>query len=125
MAWSEAEAQRVRGALAGKGEVVEKRMMGGLVFMVDGHMCCGLNHDALMVRVGADQRDAALALPHTWPMEFAGRSPKGFIYVSQPGVARKADLAAWIGRGLSCVAALPPKISATMRPRPSRRTKTR
>ena len=108
MAWTEENARRVRAALAGRA-VEEKKMMGGLVFMVDGHMCCGLNHERLMVRVGPDARERALAMPHTRPMEFAGRSPKGFIFVDEPGFAAKGALEAWAKRGIDFVATLPAK----------------
>ena len=102
-----------REALAGRGleekNLEEKKMMGGLVFMVDGHMCCGLGQGALMVRVGPDARDRALVLPHTRRMEFGGRSPKGFIFVDEPGFAAKGALEAWVKRGLDFVATLLPK----------------
>ena len=108
MAWNEANARRVREALAGR-VVDEKKMMGGLVFMVDGHMCCGVNGDRLMVRVGQEARDAALALPHARRMEFGGRSPKGFVFVDAPGIVAKDALEAWVKRALDFVATLPAK----------------
>ena len=102
-----------REALAGRGleekNLEEKKMMGGLVFMVDGHMCCGLGQGALMVRVGPDARDRALAMPHTRRMEFGGRSPRGFIFVDEPGFTAKGALEAWVERSCEFVASLPAK----------------
>ena len=100
-------AARVRSALAGRDDVVEKRMVGGLSFLVGGIMCCGVTGERLMVRVGAQGRDQALAEPHVSPMEFAGRRLRGFICVDQEGFRTEASLAAWIRRGLDVVAQLP------------------
>jgi hypothetical protein len=99
---------RIHHALAGR-DVVEKRMMGALVFMVDGHMCCGLTKGALMVRVGAEGREAALARPHVRPMSIGGRSPRGFVFVEPEGFASDADLHRWISDALAYVATLPPR----------------
>lgn len=99
---------RIRQALAGR-DVVEKRMMGALVFMVDGHMCCGLTKGALMVRVGAEGREAALAQNHARPMDIGGRSPRGFVFVEPAGFEADADLHRWIGDALAFVAKLPLK----------------
>jgi len=65
-------AGRVRQLLAGRDDVVEKRMVGGLSFLVNGNMCCGITGMALMVRVGVESREQALREPHTRPLQFAG-----------------------------------------------------
>jgi TfoX/Sxy family transcriptional regulator of competence genes len=80
---------------------VEKKMFGGLTFMVAGRMACGVVHDELMVRVGPDGHDAALAEPHTRPMDFTGRPMRGMVYVDPAGVASDADLASWLDRAIS------------------------
>lgn len=100
-------AERVRRALSGRADVVEKRMVGGLSFLVGGNMCCGVTGQRLMVRVGAEGRDSALSEPHVRPMEFGGRSLRGFICVDREGFRTDAALAAWIQRGLDVVARLP------------------
>lgn len=109
MAYSGDEAQRVRAALAGQPHLDEKKMFGGLAFMVNGHMCVGLNEDHLMVRVGKEAHDEALAQPHARPMDFTGRPMKGFLFVDPAGYASDEDLQAWVGRCLDYVLSLPPK----------------
>jgi hypothetical protein len=81
MGYDQATAERVRQILAGRGGVIEKRMVGGLSFMVNGSMCCGVTGTALLVRVGRDGRDHALAQPHVRAMELGGRSLAGFVLI--------------------------------------------
>jgi TfoX/Sxy family transcriptional regulator of competence genes len=112
-------AERVRHALADRADVAEKRMVGGLSFLVGGNMCCGVTGQRLMVRVGAEGRDSALTEPHVRPMEFAGRSLRAFVCVDQDGFRTEAALAAWIQRGLDVVALLPAKPARPARRRTS------
>ncbi|MBP8809137.1 MAG: TfoX/Sxy family protein [Kofleriaceae bacterium] len=112
MAYDERIADRVRACLgAGGHEVLERKMFGGLCFMVRGHMCCGLTAEALMVRVGQDGYAAALDRPHARPMTFTGRPLGGFVYVDPPGYRTAAQLAAWIERGLAVVDGLPRRVA--------------
>ena len=74
MAYDEAVARRVREALAGTPDVVEKRMFGGIAFMVRGNMCCGVIGDRLMLRVGPKGYETALSRPHAKPMDFTGKA---------------------------------------------------
>ncbi len=85
MSYDEEAAARVRRILSGRSDVVEKRMFGGLCFMVNGGMCCGLTNAAFMVRVGPDQYEDALAQPHVRPMDFTGRPLAGLVYVDPSG----------------------------------------
>src|SRR5258708_18739803 len=98
---------RVRKALAVREDVVEKKMFGGLCFMVNGAMCCGLTKSDFMVRVGPTQYDAALAEPHARPMDFTGRPLKGMVYVAPAGLRSAAALAKWVSRGVSFVSSSP------------------
>jgi TfoX/Sxy family transcriptional regulator of competence genes len=107
--------ERVRQLLSGRDGVVEKRMVGGLSFLVNGNMCCGITGTALMVRVGAEGREPALREPHVRPMQFAGRELSGFICVEPAGFAADDALATWVQRGLSFVARLPAKPARTRR----------
>lgn len=107
MSYDEAAADRVRRVLARKRGVEEKRMVGGVSFMVRGAMCCGVTGDRLMVRVGAAARGRMLAKPHTEPMKFAGRSLAGFICVRPAGYRSDRALVAWLQRGIDFVATLP------------------
>ncbi|MDA0224904.1 MAG: TfoX/Sxy family protein [Proteobacteria bacterium] len=109
MAYSEALAARIRAALASRRDVAEKKMFGGVAFMVRGHMCVGVNDDELMVRVGAEQYEVLVARPHTRPMDFTGRPLKGFLYVAPAGVRTAATLKTWLGHGLRHAEALPAK----------------
>jgi TfoX/Sxy family transcriptional regulator of competence genes len=109
MAYDEDVANRVREALAGQSAVTERKMFGGLAFMVGGHMCCGVLGEELMVRVGPEQYEAALALPHARPMDFTGKRMRGMIFVAADGARDDAALTAWVGRGLAYVTSLPPK----------------
>ncbi len=102
-------ADRLRGLLANRTNVVEKRMVGGLSFVVNGHMCCGVAGSALMVRVGPDGRDQALTEPHVRPMEMGGRPVRGFVLIDPEGFSADAALAAWVRRGLDFIESLPAK----------------
>jgi TfoX/Sxy family transcriptional regulator of competence genes len=99
-------AERVRQLLSGRRDVVEKRMVGGLSFIVNGSMCCGVTGTALMVRVGAEGREAALAQPHVLPMKLGGRPLAGFVCVDPEGYRSKAALDAWVQKGIDFVATL-------------------
>ncbi|MFQ5630691.1 MAG: TfoX/Sxy family protein [bacterium] len=102
-------AERLREIFQDQPNVREKKMFGGLAFMVNGNMCCGIVSETLMLRVGAEQYDEALARPHARKMAFTGKPMKGMIYVDPDGFAEDADLQDWVQRGLNFVQALPPK----------------
>ncbi len=109
MAFDERIAQRVRDILGEECPAKERRMFGGLAFMVNGHMCCGIVGGDLVVRVGAEGHEQALSQPHARAMDFTGRPMKGFVYVGPLGYRTKAALKTWINRGLRFVLSLPPK----------------
>ena len=106
-------ADRVRRLLSGRGDVVEKKMVGGLSFLINGNMCCGITGAALMVRVGAESRQDTLREPHVRPMLFAGRSLSGFVCVEPAGYAADDLLANWVQRALEYVSGLPAKPART------------
>lgn len=109
MPFSEAVASRLRTAIQGIPGVVEKKMFGGLAFMVEGHMCCGVVNDELMVRVGPDNYSACLELQGAREMDFTGKPLRGFIYVSEEGFSTASALQGWVERSLAFVGTLPPK----------------
>jgi TfoX/Sxy family transcriptional regulator of competence genes len=113
MSYDEKLASRIRALLAERDDVVEKKMFGGLCFLVNGAMCCGLTKSAFMVRVGAVNYEDALAQPHARPMDFTGRPLKGLIYVAPEGLRTKAALARWVSRGIEFVSERPPPQSET------------
>jgi TfoX/Sxy family transcriptional regulator of competence genes len=102
-------AARLRQFFSGRGDIVEKRMVGGLSFLVNGHMCCGVTSSSLMVRVGPGAYEQALAEPHVRPMQFAGKPLAGYVCVDPAGVESDAAFAAWVQRGIDFVSALPAK----------------
>ncbi len=109
MAYDEAVAGRAREALAGAPDVVEKRMFGGIAFMVRGNMCCGVIGDRLMLRVGPDGYEAALSRPNAKPMDFTGRPMKGMVYIEPAGFASTRDLDTWIKKAMEFALSLPAK----------------
>src|SRR5262245_44187399 len=109
MPFDERLAQRVRDILAEECPAKEKRMFGGLAFMVNGHMCCGIVGEDLVVRVGPAAHKQALTKPHVRPMDFTGRPMKGFVYVESLGHQTKRSLRSWIRSGLEFVLSLPSK----------------
>jgi hypothetical protein len=109
MAFDEGLGERVRTLFDGAPDVTERRMFGGLAFMVAGNMACGIIGDDLLVRVTRDEYDTVLALPHVRQMDFTGRPMRGFVVVDAEGVAEDDDLTAWVDRGVDVVRALPPK----------------
>ena len=109
MAYDEGLAHRIRELTEEQSDVTEKKMFGGLCFLVGGNMACGIVGDELMLRVGADAYDDCLAQPHAREMDFTGRAMKGMIYVATDGFAEDEDLAAWLERGLGFARSLPAK----------------
>jgi TfoX/Sxy family transcriptional regulator of competence genes len=109
MAYDEGVAQRIREALADEQDLLEKKMFGGVAFMLRGNMCCGVVGDELMLRVGPDGYEDALARRHARPMDFTGRAMKGMIYVASKGFEADEDLEGWLARATAFAGSLPPK----------------
>jgi hypothetical protein len=109
MAYDERLAERVRRVLPGDVSVSERKMFGGLAFMLDGHMACGVMGPDLMLRIGAERSALALSEPHVRRMDFTGKPLKGFVYVGPEGVASDEMLRAWIDQAAAFTASLPPK----------------
>ena len=110
MAYDETLAERLRRALAGRRGIAEKKMFGGLCFMLRDHMLCGIGWDGLMFRVGEAREAVALARPGATLMEIGGRKMRGFVWVD-PAQCRARDLARWVALAEQYVASLPPKKS--------------
>ena len=109
MAYDEKLADRVREVLKRRRGIEEKKMFGGLAFLVNGNMACGIVGEDLMVRVGADAHQAALKKPGARPMDFTGRPMKGMVYVAPSALRRSTTLEAWVKQGLTFARSLPPK----------------
>jgi hypothetical protein len=107
MAYDEATAGRVRKLLSARSDVVEKRMMGGLCFMLGGHMCCAVSgRGGLLVRVGPDAHQAMSNEPQAGPMEMRGRIMTGFVRVAPEGYRSEAGLKKWLTRGVDFLATM-------------------
>lgn len=109
MAFDEKLAERMRKQLAEHSKVVEKRMFGGVAFLLHGNMCCGVHKDALMVRLAPEATEAALRKPHTRIFDLTGRPMKGWILVDAEGIKTAAGLKKWIDQGVAYAASLPAK----------------
>ncbi len=109
MAYDEGLAQRVREILEDQRGISEKEMFGGLAFLLRGNMCCGVVTGDLMVRVGPDAYEDALAQRHAREMDFTGRPLKGMVYVSSGGIEDDEDLDGWVTRGVAFAESLPAK----------------
>ena len=109
MAYDESLAEKVRKALRGKGEISEKKMFGGLCFLLGGKMCCGVLKDVLVARVNPKDSPALLKNPGVRLMDFTGQPMKGFLYVSQSVLKSAPQMNAWLKRCLAFVSSLPAK----------------
>lgn len=110
MAYDEGLAQRIREMMQEyPTNLIEKRMFGGLAFMVNGNMCVGVLGSELIARVGADNYDSLLLLPNTREMDFTGRAMTGFIVVDENAIDDDERLGFWIERCFSFAGQLPAK----------------
>src|SRR5579885_1008444 len=96
MAYDEALAARLRRALAGQARVVEKRMFGGVAFMVAGNMCCGVNKDDLILRLDGKITAGDLGSPHVRAWDFMKRQMQGMFDVGPQGCATQAAVESWV-----------------------------
>ena len=102
-------AECVRDLLRDRDGFSERKMFGGLCFLPRGNMCCGVMGRELCLRLGDQATAAALAEPHTRPMDCTGKPLKSMIYLAPEGYADEADLAAWVTRATRFAESLPPK----------------
>jgi TfoX/Sxy family transcriptional regulator of competence genes len=110
MAYDEDLANRVRELVAAEPDVTEKRMFGGLAFLVGGNMSVAASaQGGLMVRIDPEDTDALLAKPHARPFEMRGREMRGWLRVDAEGVRTKRQLAPWVTRGVAYARSLPVK----------------
>ncbi|MGH8949328.1 MAG: TfoX/Sxy family protein [Acidimicrobiia bacterium] len=109
MAYDEALADRVRERLSDNPEISERKMFGGIAFMLSGNMAVGVSKDDLMVRIDPDDQDEALAQSGVRVFDMAGRSMKGWILVAPEATEDDTDLARWVAAGIDFAGSLPPK----------------
>ena len=109
MAYDEGLADRIRDQLSHHDGLVEKKMFGGISFLLRGNMCCGVIKEDMCARVGPERFEEYLALPHARLMDFTKRPMKGWLYVSPEGLEDEAELAAWVKRCEAFCLSLPAK----------------
>jgi hypothetical protein len=109
MAYSEATAQRLRAELGTLPGLTEKKMFGGICFLLGGNMVCGVLGDDLIMRVGAAQHTAALAQPGARVFDFSGKPMAGWVMVAPVGYTSVEDLARWVKLAVAFAGSLPAK----------------
>ncbi len=109
MAFDDRLAERVRRRLRKREGVSERKMFGGLAFLLNGHMCCGVHQRELIVRLDPAMADQALVRPHTRVFDLSGRALKGWLLVASAGVKEDKDLARWVRIAADYASSLPPK----------------
>jgi hypothetical protein len=109
MAYDEGVAQRIREALERAPGLVEKKMFGGVGYMLHGNMACGVNGNDLIVRVGPERYAEALARPHAREFDLTGRPMRGWVSVAPDGYESDEDLDAWVQQGVKYALSLPAK----------------
>ena len=109
MAYDEDLAQRIRKVLSRRKRISERRMFGGLAFLLHGNMFCGVIDTDLVLRLGSGGTRQALTEPHTREMDFTGKPLRTMIYVAREGYDRDEDLKRWVQKATRFAATLPPK----------------
>src|SRR6516164_4612662 len=109
MAFDESLAARIRQHLARRKSVEEKKMFGGVGFLLNGNMLVGVWKDSLIVRLGPEEGDEALKEPHVKEFDITGRAMKGWVLVAPEGVDADEQLKGWIERAVKFVKTLPAK----------------
>jgi TfoX/Sxy family transcriptional regulator of competence genes len=109
MPYSEALAERVRHLLTGRKGIAERKMFGGVGFLLRGHMLVGVWQHSLLARVGPDDYQNALAQPHVREFDITGRAMRGWVLVDPDGVDEDRQLSDWIDRATAFVQTLPAK----------------
>ena len=109
MAYSESLARRTRQVFAGRQGTTEKKIFGGVGFLLNGHMCVGVWNTSLIVRLGPEQAELALKEPHVVEFDITGRPMKGWAMVEPEGLEKDEQLSTWIHRSVQFVMSLPPK----------------
>jgi len=109
MAFDEKLAARIRAHLSKRRGVAERKMFGGITFMLQGNMCCGVHRDALIARLGPEDAGQALREPHTRVFDLTGRPMKAWVLVEPSGLAAGAQLEKWVDRAAKYASSLPPK----------------
>lgn len=109
MAFDDTLAERIRAVLRRRLHIQEKRMFGGLGFLLNGNMLVGVWKNLLIARIGPEQAEAALKEEHVRPMDITGKPMKGWVMVEPDGVADAASVESWVRRAIEFVDPMPAK----------------
>ncbi|MYC30387.1 MAG: TfoX/Sxy family protein [Chloroflexi bacterium] len=109
MAYNEELAHRVRSVLAPRENITERKMFGGLAFMLNGNMCCCVDKSNLVVRTGPDRYEEALQSPNARVFDLTGRPMRGFVYVDEEGLESESALKDWVDISVAFASSLPAK----------------
>ena len=109
MAFDESLAARIRLVLSKRKGLEEKKMFGGIAFMINGNVCCGVLKDDLLLRLAPEETEQAVSEPHVRPFAMGGRTMKGWIMIAPDGVKTDEKLSAWVRRGAGFASSLPKK----------------
>jgi TfoX/Sxy family transcriptional regulator of competence genes len=108
MAYDLKLAERIRSQLDGI-PFIEKKMFGGIGFLLNGNMACGVNKDNLIVRIDPEKQNTLLKKPHAKPFDLTGRPMKGWLLVEADGCKTEQQLSSWVKEGIKFASTLPPK----------------
>ncbi len=109
MAYNKELSTRIRQCLTDVQGLTSKVMFGGVGFLVNGNMACGVHGENLIIRLSPADGEKVLTRPHTRPFDLSGKPMRGWVYVEPEGFATEADLQAWVNRGVDYARSLPPK----------------
>jgi hypothetical protein len=109
MAYDEELADRIREVISLREDVTERKMFGGIAWMLAGNMACGVIGEELIVRVTAEDREGALAEPNTREFDFTGKPMRGFVCVTPQGTATDESLEGWVDAAAGYASSLPAK----------------
>jgi TfoX/Sxy family transcriptional regulator of competence genes len=112
MPYDEKLAARIETILKEEKKLTSKKMFGGICYLINGNMCCGVEKTRVMVRIGAENYESALKEKSVRPMDFTGRPLKGFLYLTAQSSDDPSTLKKWILRAAAHARELPPKKSA-------------
>jgi TfoX/Sxy family transcriptional regulator of competence genes len=102
-------AERIRAVLKGRKGFEEKKMFGGVGFLVNGNMACGVHKEDLILRLGEKEYQKALKSPHARIFDMTGKPMSGWVMVSKPGYASDSALKGWVEDSIAFARSLPPK----------------
>lgn len=109
MVYNEQLAAKTRALISRRRGFSEKKMFGGMAYLINGNMCCGVLKDDLVVRVDPKEYETTLAMPNARPMDFTGRTIRGFVYVDSKGWSKGEALKKWVEMGVKYASSLPKK----------------